>query len=59
MVDESTAMDGLPIMKRLVQGIEDEASMGGPACPPTDDAACKGIDDIRSICRSALSNSPQ
>ena len=45
MVDEPTAMDGPPIMKRLVQGIEDEARMGGPACPPTDNAACKGIDD--------------
>ena len=28
MVDEPTAMDGPPIMKRLVQGIEDEARMG-------------------------------
>jgi hypothetical protein len=59
MVDEPTAVDGSPIMKRLVQGIEDEARMSGPACPPTDNAASKGIDDIRSICRSALSNSPQ
>lgn len=30
MVDEATAMDGPSIMKRLVQGIEDETRMGGP-----------------------------
>ena len=44
MVDEPTAMDGSPIVKRLVQGIEDEARMGGPACPPTDDTASEGVD---------------
>ncbi len=44
MVNQSSTVDGSPIMKRL-SSIEDEARMCGPACPPTDNAACKGIDD--------------
>ena len=42
---EPAAMDGPPIMKRLVEGIEHKARMGSPACPTTDDAAGEGIDD--------------
>jgi len=32
-------------MKRLIECIENETRMGSPACPPTDDAASKGIND--------------
>ena len=44
MMDEPAAMDGLPIMKRLVEGIEHKARMGGSARSPADDAAGEGID---------------
>ncbi len=39
MVNQSSTVDGPPIMKRLVEGIENETRMGRPACSPTDDAA--------------------
>jgi hypothetical protein len=45
MMNQPAAMDGPPIMKRLVEGIEHKARMGSPACPPTDDTASEGIDD--------------
>lgn len=44
MVNQSAMMDGPPIMKCLVEGIEHKARMSSPAYPPTDDAASKGID---------------
>src|SRR5690606_16365351 len=43
MVDEAAAMDGPPIMKGLVEGIEHKARMGGPARSPTNDAAGEGV----------------
>ncbi len=49
MVDQTAAMDGTPVMKRLFQGIENEASMGGPARPPADDATGIGVDDEGDI----------
>ena len=46
VMDQPTAMDGLPRMKRLFQGIEDKAGMGCcPAHLPADDAASIGVDD--------------
>lgn len=44
MLNEPTAMDRSPIMKRLIEGIEDEPRMSGPARPPADDAAGEGVD---------------
>lgn len=38
-------MDGPPIMKCLVQSVQDETCMAIPACPPTDDTAGEGIND--------------
>ena len=49
-------MNGLPIMKRVVEGIAHEACMGGAARPLTDDAADKGIDYERDV-NGALSRS--
>ncbi len=49
MVNQSATMDGPPIMKRLVEGIENETRMGRPACSPTDDAASEGIDHERDV----------
>lgn len=37
-------MNGTPIMKCLLQGIEDEPGMCCPAHPPADDAASEGVD---------------
>ena len=39
VMDQPTAMDGSPRMKRLFQGIENKAGMGCPAHTPADDAA--------------------
>ncbi|SDP36731.1 hypothetical protein SAMN05443582_104349 [Phyllobacterium sp. OV277] len=33
-------------MKRLVQGIEDEACVCRPACPPANDATSEDVDDM-------------
>jgi len=45
VVDETAAMNGTPIMERLLQRVEDEACMRRPAHPPADDAAGEGVDD--------------
>lgn len=45
MMNKPAAFDRPPIMKRLVEGIEHEAGMSRPACPPTDDTAGEGIND--------------
>src|SRR5690606_13594324 len=45
MMNQPTAFDGPPIMKRLVEGIKHKARMGRPACPPTHDTASEGIND--------------
>ncbi len=42
---QSATMDGPPIMKRLIKGIENKAGIGSPACPPADDAASESIND--------------
>ncbi|NSL21663.1 hypothetical protein [Agrobacterium tumefaciens] len=34
MMNQPAAMNGPPITKRLVDGIEHRARMSGPACPP-------------------------
>lgn len=43
MMDETAAFDGPPIMKRLIESIEDETCMCRSARSPTDDAAGEGI----------------
>jgi len=55
MVNKPATVDGLPIMKRLVEGIENETRMGSPACSPTDDAASEGIDHERDVNEALLS----
>ncbi|GAA5622922.1 hypothetical protein Brsp04_02814 [Brucella sp. NBRC 12952] len=45
MMNQPATFDGPPIMQCLVEGIEYKASMGRPACPPTDDTAGEGIND--------------
>ena len=45
MMDEPAPMGRPTIVKRLFQGIEDEAGMSCPAGPPTDDPPGIGIDD--------------
>ena len=42
---EAAAMSGTPIMKCLLQRIEDKPCMCRPARPPTNDAASEDIDD--------------
>jgi len=49
MVNQSATVDRSPIMKRLVEGIENETRMGSLACSPTDDAASEGIDYERDV----------
>jgi hypothetical protein len=49
MMNQPATMDGPPIMQCLVEGIENEARMGSPACSPTDDAASEGIDHERDV----------
>lgn len=44
VADESTVMNGLATMKRLFQGIKDEAGMGNPDNPPANDPPGKGVD---------------
>jgi hypothetical protein len=45
VMDQAAPMNGAPIVERLFQGIENEARMRRPACPPADDAAGIGIND--------------
>jgi len=45
MMVEAAPMGRPAIVKRLFQGIEDEAGMRSPAGPPTDDPPSIGIDD--------------
>ena len=45
MMDEAAAMNRPPIVKRLLQGIQHEAGMRGPADPPADDPPGVGVDD--------------
>lgn len=47
MVNQSATVHGPPIMKRLIECSENETRIGSPTCPPTDDAASKGIDHER------------
>lgn len=49
MMNQPAAMNGPPIMKRLIEGIEHKARMGRSACPLTDDTAGKGINDERDV----------
>src|SRR5690606_33206891 len=43
MMNQSAAVTGPSVMKRLIEGIKDKARMCRAACSPTDDAAGKGI----------------
>jgi hypothetical protein len=43
------AMDGPPIVQRLLQSIEDEARMRCAASTPSDDAAGEAVDNKRYI----------
>lgn len=45
MMDEAAPMGRAAIVKRLFQGVEDEAGMGRPASSPADDPPGIGIDD--------------
>jgi hypothetical protein len=45
MMDEPSPMGRPTIVKRLFQGIKDEAGMCRPAGSPADDAPGVGIDD--------------
>ncbi len=45
MVDETAPMGRSAIMKRLFQGIQDEAGMRGPAGSPADNPSGVGVDD--------------
>lgn len=45
VMHEATAMSGTPIMKCLLKGIADKASMRRPARPPSTDATSKDVDD--------------
>jgi hypothetical protein len=72
MMDQTAAMDGTSIMKRLLQSIADKARMHRSACPPADNAAgmaentnltyreakCEGLDDdeTEALAEVALSD---
>ena len=45
MVDEAAAFGWPAIMERLLQGIQDKASMGGTGDPPANDPPGKSVDD--------------
>ncbi|GAA5665306.1 hypothetical protein Brsp07_03811 [Brucella sp. NBRC 14130] len=45
VMHEAAAMSGTPIMKSLLQGIEDKACMRRPARPPSNDATSEDVDD--------------
>ncbi len=45
VMHEAAAMSGTPIMKSLLKGIEDKASMRRPAPPPSNDATSEDVDD--------------
>jgi hypothetical protein len=45
MMDEAAPMGRPAIVKRLLQGIEDEAGMGRPACSPANDPPSIGVDN--------------
>jgi len=48
-MDEPATLDGPPVMKRLLEGIENEAGMRRPARPPANDTPGKGVDDEGDI----------
>ena len=45
MMDKATSVDGSSFVQGLLQCIQHEAGMGGPADAPADDAAGIGVDD--------------
>ena len=49
MMDEAAATYRASVVKRLFQGIEDEAGMRRAAYPPADDTPGECIDDERHI----------
>jgi hypothetical protein len=49
VMHESAAMDGPPIVQRLLQRVEDEARLRRATGTPSDDAAGECIDDKRHI----------
>src|SRR4051812_42036431 len=48
-MDESAAGHGPAVMKRLLQGVENEAGVSRAADPPADNAASVGVDDERHV----------
>ena len=44
-MNETAAFDGPAIVERLLQGVEDEAGLGGAGHSPADDPAGKRVDD--------------
>lgn len=51
MVDQAAALNGTTLMQSLLQGIKDEARMGGPGNPPANDEPGEGDIDKASPCR--------
>ena len=45
VMHEASALHGLPVLQRLLEGIEDEPGMGSPRHPPADDPPREGVDD--------------
>jgi hypothetical protein len=49
VMDEPAAGHGPAVMKRLLQGVENEAGVSRAADPPTDNTASIGVDDERHV----------
>jgi len=48
-MDEAATMNGMPLMKGLLQSVEDKPCLRCPAHAPADDAASKGVDHERHV----------
>src|SRR5260370_42365577 len=48
-MDGPAAGHGPAAMKRLLQGVENEAGVSGAAAPPADNTASVGVDDERHV----------
>ena len=52
-MDEAATMSRPPVMKRLLQRIQDEAGMRRPAGAPADDPPGIGVDDEGDVTKPA------
>jgi len=48
-MDEAGALDGPPVVQRLLKSIEDKPGMGGPRHPPADDPLHEAVDDESDV----------